>query len=111
MSKEKVYFSEIESKSKEIVKTEVEAFIPNKTFNLSDCDFLISKLTEKIGNKLKENSNNFKYIINIVFMENSNKGFTQNMVATYDQDTDGVSTMHFPYKKITCVVNLMILSI
>ena len=55
MSKEKVYFSEIESKSKEIVKTEVEAFIPNKTFNLSDCDFLISKLTEKIGNKLKEN--------------------------------------------------------
>ena len=96
MSKEKVYFSEIESKSKEIVKTEVEAFIPNKTFNLSDCDFLISKLTEKIGNKLKENSN---------------KGFTQNIVATYDQDTDGVITMHFPYKKITCVVNLMILSI
>lgn len=111
MSQEKVLFAEIEKKSKEIVKQEVESFIPNKTFNISDCDFLISKLTEKIGNKLTSNSNNFKYIINIIFLENSNKGFTQNIMTTYDPDTDGVISMHFPYKNITCIVNLMILSI
>lgn len=107
-----LFFGDIETKSKNIIKKEVERFIPDKTFNISDCDFLIEKLTERISNSLlKHCSSNFKYIINIVFLENSNSGFTQNIVSVCDKDTDGVISMHFPYKNITCIVNLLIASI
>ena len=48
---------------------------------------------------------------NIIFLDNSNKGFTQNIGCIYDPETDGVISMHFPFNKITCVVNLIITSI
>ena len=107
-----LFFSDIESKSKEIIKKEVERFIPDKTFNISDCDFLTQKLTERINQRLiKYCSSNFKYVINVIFLENSNSGFTQNIVGVCDNETDGVISLHFPYKNITCIVNLIISSI
>ena len=108
---EKYFFEEIESKCKEIITEEVNDLLIDKTFILSDCDFFIKQLNERIGTKLKENSDNFKYIINILFLDNSNKGFTQNIGCFYDPDTDGVISMHFPFNKITCVVNLIITSL
>ncbi len=104
-------FEEIEEKCKEIIKEEVNDLLVDKTFILSDCDFFIKKLTESIGKRLKENSDNFKYILNIIFLDNSNKGFTQNIGCIYDPDSDGVISMHFPFNKITCVVNLIATSI
>ena len=104
-------FEEIEEKCKEIIKEEVNDLLLDKTFILSDCDFFIKKLTESIGQRLKENSDNFKYIINIIFLDNSNKGFTQNIGSVYDPDTDGVISLHFPFNKITCIVNLIVSSI
>ncbi len=108
---EKYIFEEVEAKSKEIISEEVNDLLADKAFILSDCDFFIKQLNESIGKKLKENSDNFKYIINIIFLDNSNKGFTQNIGCVYDPDTDGVISMHFPFNKITCVVNLIITSI
>ena len=108
---EKYLFEEIEGKCKEIITEEVNELLKDKTFILNDCDFFIKKLNENIGNRLKENSDNFKYIINIIFLENSNKGFTQNIGCVYDPDTDGVISMHFPFSKIICIVNLIITSI
>ena len=108
---EKYLFEEIEEKCKEIISEEVNELLTDKTFILSDCDFFIKQLNENIGNKLKENSDNFKYIINIIFLDNSNKGFTQNIGCIYEPDTDGVISMHFPFNKITCVVNLIITSL
>ena len=108
---EKYLFEEIEQKCKEIINEEVNELLTDKTFILNDCDFFIKQLNENIGNKLKENSDNFKYIINIIFLDNSNKGFTQNIGCIYDPDTDGVISMHFPFNKITCVVNLIITSL
>ena len=104
-------FEEIEEKCKEIIKEEVNDLLVDKTFILSDCDFFIKQLTESIGKRLKENSDNFKYIINIIFLDNSNKGFTQNIGSVYDPDTDGVISLHFPFNKITCIVNLIVSSI
>ena len=108
---EKYVFEEIEDRCKEIISEEVNELLSDKTFILSDCDFFIKKLTDNIGNRLKENSDNFKYIINIIFLDNSNKGFTQNIGCIYDGDSDGVISMHFPFNKITCVVNLIASSI
>lgn len=106
----KIYFKDIEEDSKNIIKKEVNAFIQNKTFNLSDCDFLMNQLCDRITKGLMANSDNFKYILNIVFLENSNKGFTQKFNAMFDTETDGIISMHFPFEKISCVVNLMVLS-
>ena len=93
-------FDEIEDKCKEIISEEVNDLIADKTFILSDCDFFIKQLTESIGKRLKDISDNFKYIINIIFLDNSNKGFTQNIGSVYDPDTDGVISLHFPFNKI-----------
>ena len=101
----KIYFKDIEEDSKNIIKKEVNAFIQNKTFNLSDCDFLMNQLCDRITKGLMENS-----VLNIVFLENSNKGFTQKFNAMFDTETDGIISMHFPFEKISCVVNLMVLS-
>ena len=106
----KIYFEDVEEDSKKIIIKEVNAFIQNKTFNLSDCDFLMNQLCDRISKELKKNSNNFKYILNVIFLYNSNKGFTQKFNAVFDKDTDGIISMHFPFEKISCVVNLMILS-
>jgi hypothetical protein len=106
----KIYFEDVEEDSKKIIIKEVNAFIQNKTFNLSDCDFLMNQLCDRISKELKKNSNNFKYILNVIFLDNSNKGFTQKFNAVFDKDTDGIISMHFPFEKISCVVNLMILS-
>ena len=106
----KIYFEDVEEDSKKIIIKEVNAFIQNKTFNLSDCDFLMNQLCDRITKGLIENSDNFKYILNIVFLENSDKGFTQKFNAAFYKDTDGIISMHFPFEKISCVVNLMILS-
>ena len=106
----KIYFEDVEEDSKKIIIKEVNAFIQNKTFNLSDCDFLMNQLCDRITKELKKNSNNFKYILNVIFLDNSNKGFTQKFNAVFDKDTDGIISMHFPFEKISCVVNLMILS-
>ena len=108
---ENYVFEEIEDKCKEIIKEEVNDLLVDKTFILSDCDFFIKQLSESIGKRLKENSDNFKYIINIIFLDNSNKGFTQNIGSIYDPDTDGVISLHFPFDKITCIVNLIVSSI
>ena len=108
---EKYIFEEIEEKCKEIITEEVNDLLVDKTFILSDCDFFIKQLTESIGKRLRENADNFKYIINILFMDNSNKGFTQNIGSIYDPDTDGVISLHFPFDKITCIVNLIVSSI
>ena len=108
---ENYVFEEIEDKCKEIIKEEVNDLLVDKTFILSDCDFFIKQLTESIGKRLRENADNFKYIINILFMDNSNKGFTQNIGSIYDPDTDGVISLHFPFNKITCIVNLIVSSI
>ena len=108
---EKYIFEEIEEQSKEIIREEVNELLSDKTFILSDCDFFIKRLTDSIGNRLKENSDNFKYIINIIFLDNSNKGFTQNIGCLYDPDSDGVISMHFPFNKISCIVNLIVSSI
>ena len=108
---ENYVFEEIEDKCKEIIKEEVNDLLVDKTFILSDCDFFIKQLSESIGKRLKENSDNFKYIINIIFLDNSNKGFTQNIGSIYDPDTDGVISLHFPFNKITCIVNLIVSSI
>ena len=104
-------FDEIEDKCKEIISEEVNDLIADKTFILSDCDFFIKQLTESIGKRLKNISDNFKYIINIIFLDNSNKGFTQNIGSIYDPDTDGVISLHFPFNKISCIVNLIVSSI
>ena len=104
-------FDEIEDKCKEIISEEVNDLIADKTFILSDCDFFIKQLTESIGKRLKDISDNFKYIINIIFLDNSNKGFTQNIGSIYDPDTDGVISLHFPFNKISCIVNLIVSSI
>ena len=58
----KIYFEDVEEDSKKIIIKEVNAFIQNKTFNLSDCDFLMNQLCDRISKELKKNSNNFKYI-------------------------------------------------
>ena len=108
---EKYIFEEIEDKCKEIITEEVNDLLVDKTFILSDCDFFIKQLTESIGKRLRENADNFKYIINILFMDNSNKGFTQNIGCIYDPDSDGVISLHFPFDKITCIVNLIVSSI
>ena len=70
----------------------------------------MNQLCDRISKELKKNSNNFKYILNVIFLDNSNKGFTQKFNAVFDKDTDGIISMHFPFEKISCVVNLMILS-
>ena len=108
---ENYIFEEIEEKCKEIITEEVNDLLVDKTFILSDCDFFIKQLSESIGKRLKENSDNFKYIINIIFLDNSNKGFTQNIGSIYDPATDGVISLHFPFDKITCIVNLIVSSI
>ena len=108
---EKYIFEEIEDKCKEIITEEVNDLLVDKTFILSDCDFFIKQLTESIGKRLRENADNFKYIINILFMDNSNKGFTQNIGCIYDPDSDGVISLHFPFDKIICIVNLIVSSI
>ena len=108
---EKYFFEEIEGKCKEIIKEEVNELLTDKAFILNDCDFFIKKLTESIGNRLKENSDNFKYVLNIIFLDNSNKGFTQNIGCVYDPETDGVISLHFPFNKITCIVNLIVASL
>ena len=108
---EKYIFEEIEEKCKEIMTEEVNDLLVDKTFILSDCDFFIKQLTESIGKRLRENADNFKYIINILFLDNSNKGFTQNIGCIYDPDSDGVISLHFPFDKITCIVNLIVSSI
>ena len=108
---EKYIFEEIEDKCKEIITEEVNDLLVDKTFILSDCDFFIKQLTESIGKRLRENADNFKYIINILFMDNSNKGFTQNIGCIYDPDSDGVISLHFPFDQITCIVNLIVSSI
>ena len=108
---EKYIFEEIEEKCKEIITEEVNDLLVDKTFILSDCDFFIKQLTESIGKRLRENADNFKYIINILFLDNSNKGFTQNFGCIYDPDSDGVISLHFPFDKITCIVNLIVSSI
>jgi len=111
MSIQNMFFKDIEEDSKMIIKNEVDSFISNKTFNLSDCDFLLKELTERIKTKLLKLSDNFKYIINVVFLQNSNKGFTQKFDAYFQTETDGIISLHFPFEKITCIVNLMALSI
>ena len=65
----KIYFEDVEEDSKKIIIKEVNAFIQNKTFNLSDCDFLMNQLCDRISKELKKNSNNFKYILNVIFLE------------------------------------------
>ena len=54
---EKYIFEEIEEQSKEIIREEVNELLSDKTFILSDCDFFIKRLTDSIGNRLKENKN------------------------------------------------------
>ena len=111
MSIQNMFFKDIEDESKILIKKEVDSFISDKTFNLSDCDFLIKELTERIKIKLLKLSDNFKYIINVVFLQNSNKGFTQKFDAYFENETDGIISLHFPFEKITCIVNLIALSI
>ena len=108
---DKIFFVDVEEESKNIITSELEKFIPDKTFNVSDCDFLIKELTERITQSLVKNSNNFKYIVNVVFADNADKGFTQNIGASYDPETDGVISLYYTFEKITCIVNLFILSI
>ena len=52
MSIQNMFFKDIEDDSKILIKKEVDSFISDKTFNLSDCDFLIKELTERIKIKL-----------------------------------------------------------
>lgn len=106
-----IFFEEIEEQSKSLIKQEVDGFIRDKTFNISDCDFLINKLTETLLQKLKQNSDNFKYILSIVLLNSSEKGVAQNIVANFDTETDGIISMSFKYPKISCIVNLFVLSI
>ena len=50
----KIYFEDVEEDSKKIIIKEVNAFIQNKTFNLSDCDFLMNQLCDRISKELKK---------------------------------------------------------
>lgn len=104
-------FNDIKNEATNIINSEVNYMLKGKVFNLSDCDFFIKKLKEKIGEKLIKFSNNFKYILNIIFLDNANKGFTQNIDAIYDINNDGILTLTFKQEKITCVVNLIGLSL
>ena len=111
MTEEKYFFGEIEDQCKQIITEEVNGFVNNQKFVLEDCDFFIKTLTESIGKRLKDTSDNFKYVINILFLDNSNKGFTQSFGELYDPDTDGVISLHFPFNNITCIVNLIATSL
>lgn len=108
---EKYFFNEIEEASKQIIKEEVHNLLENKTFILGDCEFFIKQLTEAIGNRLKNNCDYFKYIINVIFLDNTNKGFCQNISPYYDPESDGVISLPFTFDKITCVVNLIATSL
>ena len=111
MEGEKYFFGEIEDQCKKIITEEVNEFVNNQKFVLEDCDFFIKTITDSIGKRLKEISDNFKYIINVLFLDNSNKGFTQSFGEIYDPDTDGVISLHFPFNSITCIVNLIVTSL
>ena len=108
---EKYLFKEIKETCEEIIKNEVYNLLKDKTFVLSDCDFFIKKLTDNIAEQIKNCSNNFKYIINVIFLDNTQKGFSQNIGPIYDPETDGIISVLYPFNQINCVVNLFVLSL
>jgi hypothetical protein len=108
---EKVLFDEIEKACRKVLNKQINSFLSDKVFNLSDCDFMINYLTDRILNDLNNISDNFKYIINLILLQNDSNGFTQNMAFYYDIDTDGCVTEKYSFNDIQCVANVFCLSI
>lgn len=108
---DKIFFTDIESDCKEIISKEVKGFMSNKVFNLEDCNFFLNKLTNSITDKLLKLSPHFKYIVNVIFLQNDEKGFIQNIMSSFEKETDGVLSLQFPFKEIICLINLICTSI
>lgn len=108
---DRLFFTDIESDCKEIITREVKDFMSNKVFNIEDCNFFLNKLTNTITDKLIKLSPHVKYIVNVIFLQNDEKGFTQNILGTYDKETDGVISLFFHFKEIICLINLICTSL
>lgn len=108
---EKAFFEEIETDCKKVISKNINGFLKDKVFNTKDCDFMINYLNDKILKDLKGISENFKYILSLVLLENDTSGFSQNCSLYYDKETDGCISEKYAFDKIVCIVNLFCLSI
>lgn len=108
---EKILFSEIEHECTKIITSATNNFLKNKFFNLKDSDFLINHLNDFILDNLKQVSDNFKYILNIVLLKVEDLNIVQDISMYYDIETDGVITKQFKFDNIACIINLFVLAI
>ena len=108
---EKVLFNEIEQDCKTCIDRIINNFLKDKKFNTKDLDFMMNKLQDSIITDLKKISNNFKFIINILLLENDKSGFVQDINLYYDNITDGHIIEKYSFKGISCIVNLLCLAL
>lgn len=104
-------FSQIEEECRHIIKDNVTKFLSDKSFNVSDSEFMINYLTGNILKEIKKISDNFKFIVSIVLMHNDECGFTQNIGMIYDTETDGTIVERYTFRNIVCITNLFCLSL
>ena len=60
---------------------------------------------------IKKNSDNFKYVLTVILLQNETSGFTQNNSLYFDCDTDGYVCEKYSYENITSIYNLYCLAI
>ena len=108
---EKVIFTDIEEDCKKLIKKVSDKFLIDKIYNSNDVGWMIEHLTGSIVKELKEISDNFKYVLSVILMQNEEVGFTQNNSLFFDNDTDGYICEKFSYENITGIYNLYCLAI
>lgn len=111
MNEDKVLFEDIEEESRKVISMTVKDFLKTKAYNSKDVDFMINYLQDKILSELKQISDNFKYILSVIIVQNDNSGFIQNTSLYYDPETDGCISEKYTFPNISCIITLFCLAI
>jgi hypothetical protein len=108
---EKVIFTDIEEECRNSIKKISDKFLCDKIYNSNDIGWMIDHLTSSILTNLKQISDNFKFVLTVVLLQNEESGFTQNNSLYFDNDTDGFICEKYTYENITSIYNLYCLAI
>ena len=108
---EKVIFSDIEEDCRKLIKKISDKFLSDKIYNSNDVGWMIDHLSNSIVAELKKNSDNFKYVLSVILLQNETFGFTQNNSLYFDSDTDGYICEKYSYDNISSIYNLYCLAI
>jgi len=111
MIENKAVFTDIKDDIAKIVNTAVEASLAKKSYNASDVQKWTNDITKGIIDKLKELSNNFKFIVTCAIMQKCEGGLHVASTCYWSTSTDGNCALRWENETLYCIINVFALAL